>query len=108
MPKQIVKRAYGSTINWQLHQHFHETHTREAKMMLLHNLVAPLVEFTIVRNEDPVVTQLLTVKSGLSRKSFEPDMVRGLDDFMSANRTYLDALKDFLESEIAGLPGSIK
>jgi hypothetical protein len=96
-PEQIVHRVYGGVIEWMAAQHFHETHTREAKMLKAHNFFAPLVEFIYRERESQPPRQLLKNGSGLSRKSFELDSFKDLAEFSATNREYLDALRAFLE-----------
>lgn len=105
-PEQIVKRIYGSVVEWMAALHFHETYTREAQMLAAHQLIAPLVEFGYVANQAPSAIQLKKNRSGLSRKPFVAGAVKDLGEFSTANRNYLDTLKTFLESHIFALSGS--
>jgi hypothetical protein len=87
-------------------QHFHETHTYEAKMLAAHNLCAPLVEFRYAENKASSASLLAKGISGLSRKPFDVDTVKDMQEFLAGNRKYLKALQAFLETQIIALPGS--
>ena len=105
-PEQIVRSVYGSADNWMAAQHFHETHTYEAKMLAAHNLCAPLVEFRYAENKASSASLLAKGISGLSRKPFDVDTVKDMQEFLAGNRKYLKALQAFLETQIIALPGS--
>ena len=105
-PEEIIKHLYGKEINWMAAQHFHETHLHEAKMLEAHKLIAPLVEFTYAESKTVSANLLAKDGFGLTRKPFDVNTVNDLAEFSAANRTYLTALKIFLESKIIGLPGS--
>src|SRR5258708_2185751 len=102
-PEEMIDEVYGGIESWTMAVQFHDTFRTEAAALEVHGLLAPVVEFHFEGGAESAPQLLDSDDSVIRRTPFVSAEFLSLGDFANANRTYLSALKQLIESNVGGL-----
>jgi hypothetical protein len=105
-PEELMNQVYGGGLEWVMAVTMHQTYEQEDSALAAHHLRAATVEWRFNANGEIGPKELLVKEENLLRQPFEETNQRPFREFIVAHKDYLAALKAFLETKAAGLPGS--